>query len=242
MCDTDYLDLDDEVPGQRYVCLSFLSPEKVLELKEVYVFSRFVESRCAALSSMLTELSELGGEYAAKASLFRERHEGWLDASKTSLEYDAYVMDNEELLNREFAERNDFLTCVRGIKVRGSYDTLAEAHARCEAIKRLDDRFDVYVGTVGAWCPWDPSPESIKDVEYSETELNTLMKKYKENHESRGKAYSESTASKVAAAIAEGKANVVKGEVVASASASASAAGGEECPSPSALMGSMQDS
>lgn len=217
----DFLALDDDVPGQRFVCLSFLSPEKILEKKDVFVFSKFVENRCEKMSEMLDELSGLGEAFAEKAKAFRERHEGWMDSTKTSAEFEAYANDNEEPLNRKFYEKNAFQTSVRGIKVRGSYDTLAEAQARCTAIKEFDEQFNVYVATVGAWCPWDPSPESISDVEYSETELNTLMKKYKENYESKGKAYSESTATKVAAAIAEGKANIVKatkeGEIVATA-------------------------
>ena len=214
----DFLSLDEEIPGQRFVCLSFLSPEKILERKDVFVFSKFVNTRCEKMSEMLNELSELGEAFAAKAKVFRERHDGWMDSTKTSGEFEAYVNDNEELLNREFYEKNEFQTSVRGIKVRGCYDSLAEAQSRCTSIKDFDEQFNVYVATVGAWCPWDPSPESISDIEYSETELNTLMKKYKENYESKGKAYSESTATKVAAAIAEGKANIVnapqEGEIV----------------------------
>jgi hypothetical protein len=34
---------------------------------------------------------------------------------------------------------------------------------------------------VGCWCPWSPNPEDLEDQEYAETQLNTLMKKYKEN-------------------------------------------------------------
>jgi hypothetical protein len=38
---------------------------------------------------------------------------------------------------------------------------------------------------VGKWLPWDPSPSAIPDQEYAEDQLNTLMKKYKENEEAR---------------------------------------------------------
>jgi hypothetical protein len=40
----DFLDEDTEIPGQKYVLLSFLSPEKVLEKKDVYFFKKFIES------------------------------------------------------------------------------------------------------------------------------------------------------------------------------------------------------
>ena len=32
----DYLDEDKPIPGQKYVCLSFVSPENVLEDKKLY--------------------------------------------------------------------------------------------------------------------------------------------------------------------------------------------------------------
>ena len=40
----DFLDEDAEIPGQRYVLLSFLSPEKVLDKKELYFFQKFLQA------------------------------------------------------------------------------------------------------------------------------------------------------------------------------------------------------
>jgi hypothetical protein len=40
----DFLDEDTELPGQRYVLLSFISPEKVLEKKDQYFFKKFLEN------------------------------------------------------------------------------------------------------------------------------------------------------------------------------------------------------
>ena len=40
----DFLDVDTEIPGQQYVLLSFLSPEKVLEKKELFFFERFLKT------------------------------------------------------------------------------------------------------------------------------------------------------------------------------------------------------
>ena len=42
MSDQTWLEQDKEVPGQKYVCLSFLSPEKVLANKDVFFFNRFL--------------------------------------------------------------------------------------------------------------------------------------------------------------------------------------------------------
>ena len=40
----DFLDEDNEIPGQRFVLLSFLSPEKVLERKETYFLEQFLKN------------------------------------------------------------------------------------------------------------------------------------------------------------------------------------------------------
>lgn len=40
----DFLEEDTEIPGQRFVLLSFLSPEKVLARKDQYFFSKFLEN------------------------------------------------------------------------------------------------------------------------------------------------------------------------------------------------------
>ena len=38
-----FLEADKEIPGQHYVCLSFISPTKVLKNKELYFFSEFMK-------------------------------------------------------------------------------------------------------------------------------------------------------------------------------------------------------
>jgi len=40
----DFLTEDVEIPGQKFCLLSFLSPEKVLANKDVFFFSKFLES------------------------------------------------------------------------------------------------------------------------------------------------------------------------------------------------------
>jgi hypothetical protein len=44
---------------------------------------------------------------------------------------------------------------------------------------------------VGCWCPWSANPDEIQSGEYSETELNTLMKEYKKNCENKEIFYNE---------------------------------------------------
>ena len=43
----DYLDVDDPIPGQGFCCLSFVSPENLIESKKVLLkVSKFLQSVC----------------------------------------------------------------------------------------------------------------------------------------------------------------------------------------------------
>ena len=68
---------------------------------------------------------------------------------------------------------------------------MKEAEIRSQVLKKLDSNFNVYVGQVGSWLPWNPNPDTIEDQEYSETHLNTLVKKYKENQTKKDIFYEE---------------------------------------------------
>ena len=40
----DYLDIDAVINGQNYVCLSFVSPESVIEERNAFNVSKFLQS------------------------------------------------------------------------------------------------------------------------------------------------------------------------------------------------------
>ena len=92
-------------------------------------------------------------------------------------EYDDFMFKNEQKLEDEFHAMNDFKTTIRGIKVRGVYATEAEASARAKKLHKSDENFNIYLGAVGKWMAWDPNPNNIKDQEYANDQLNTLMLK-----------------------------------------------------------------
>ena len=104
-------------------------------------------------------------------------------------EYDAFLKSNAGAIDDEYSKLHDCQSSIRGIKIRGSYESLDEAQARAEKLRKNDPNFNVYVASVGCWCPWSPDPEDIKDAKYAETELNTLMMKYKENVDQREEVY-----------------------------------------------------
>ena len=108
-----------------------------------------------------------------------------LKASKLKALYDDFLHTNREKLEEEFYVKNEFRTTVRGLKVRGVYNSNEEAVARSKKLQRNDTLHNIFVGEVGKWLPWDPEPSQIGEQEYAEEKLNTLMKKYKENEEAR---------------------------------------------------------
>jgi hypothetical protein len=99
--------------------------------------------------------------------------------------YDDFLFSNRVKLEDEFFTKNEFRTTVRGVKVRGSYNSKEEAVARSKKLQRQDPLHNIYVADVGKWLPWDPEPSDISEQEYAEEKLNTLMKNYKENEEAR---------------------------------------------------------
>ena len=44
MVQEDYLEVDDPINGQNYVCLSFVSPETLIQNKEAFKTAKFLQS------------------------------------------------------------------------------------------------------------------------------------------------------------------------------------------------------
>jgi hypothetical protein len=186
----DYLDTDPELRGQKYVCLSFISPEDAIKRKEVVFFKKFLGAFSGDLETLFTNLkAKLGDEVVELIDGLKQRYDYVFEETALGDEYEFYKEVNSEKLEREYLETNKFQTTIRGIKVRGTYETLLEARNRAEVIKKFDPNHDVYVASVGCWCPWSPYAQDIADVEYSETQLNTLVKKYNENQAEKNEHY-----------------------------------------------------
>jgi hypothetical protein len=187
----DFLDQDPPLRGQNYVCLSFVSPEDVIKKKEVYFFEEFIKSFSRDMNDFFTNLA---AKYSAEESTInniKERYSYVFDESKMNEEYSFFVNQNSATLEEEYYKKNNFQTSIRGLKVRGVFDSIREAEIRSQVLKKIDDKFNVYVAQVGCWCPWSPNPEDIEDQEYAETQLNTLMKQYKDNQDKKDVFFQE---------------------------------------------------
>ena len=204
---TDYLEVDNPIPGQNYVCLSFISPENVIMDKQLFMFNKYMSQRCAEFENKLEEIvKEASDELrtSIQEKLVTELHESMkygYEAFKSKFEDFKYKF--RDPLEKQFNNQCNFKTNVRGIKVRGVYDTVAEANSKAKELQRQDRSFHIFVGQVGSWLPWDPCADRVENEEYLEEDLNTMMKKYKENEVARDMFYEEQKRDKIKAAMEE---------------------------------------
>jgi len=180
----DLLEEDKAISGQKFVCVSFVSPENILKRRELFMFEEFLKNydfskSMEKFSQFLNFLSyKYNVNFETLMSDMQEFVKSEKDNIKTTDIYDSYktFLDNHENdLDDEFNKQNNFQTSVRGLKVRGSYSTQEEAELRCKLLREVDPNHNVYVGPVGVWMPWEPEAYKTGRVEYLEDELNQLM-------------------------------------------------------------------
>lgn len=189
--EADYLDQDPALRSQNYVCLSFISPEDVIKKKEVFFFEEFLKHISADMSEFFTNLKEKYPDDAGTLTTIQERYAYLFSPKSINDEFSFFQSTHSQQLEETYHKENKFQTSIRGIKVRGVFDTIREAEIRAQVLKKMDDKFNVYVAQVGCWCPWSPNPEDIENQEYAETHLNTMMKHYKDNQDKKDIFYQE---------------------------------------------------
>tara|TARA_B000000475_G_C15952651_1_gene429444 strand:+ start:146 stop:1060 length:915 start_codon:yes stop_codon:yes gene_type:complete len=188
----DLLDEDKPISGQKFVCVSFVSPEDILKDKNRFFFKEFLKyyDFTKSIKKFEEYMNFLGYKYNIEVNdLMSDFHE-FLNNEKEQItmntvddEYKNFMDANEERLTDEFGKTYDFQTSTRGLKIRGSYSTQEEAELRCKMLREVDPNHNVYVGPVGMWMPWDPDAYKTGKVEYLEEELNQLMSEKIKNEE-----------------------------------------------------------
>jgi len=199
----DYLDEDKPIKGQNYCLVSFLSPEDVLKEKEAYYFSRFLDKFGKDMTTLLDGLQNKYPDSTDLINTIRSNHAYVFDAKELDEQYKFFKNTNGSEIETDFHRENNFRTSMRGIKIRGVFDTVDEAKNRSEFIKRYDNKFDIFICQVGCWCPWSPNPNDLNEQEFSETQLNTLMKQYKQNMESKDEVFEQRKADMISKAAAK---------------------------------------
>ena len=185
---TKYVDLleeDKAISGQKFACISFVSPENILKQKNMFLFERFLKQW--DFSKCIKKTTQFLNFVAYKNNLnfdnvmtdfeeFIKEEKDKLIESTIEDEWLTFMDKKEEELETEFSKLHNFQTSVRGLKVRGVYGSQGEAEFRCKMLREVDPYHNVYVGPVGMWMPWEPDAYKTGRVEYLEEQLNELMK------------------------------------------------------------------
>lgn len=189
----DMLDEDKPIANQKFACISFVSPEKILKDKHLYCFQQFLKQYQLSknMDIFISFLNFVAFKYKLKFNDLHEDFKEFVQEEKDQLQVSGVLEDafktfldqNEENLEKQFNIDHEFQTSVRGLKIRGVFPSKEEAELRCKILREMDPNHDVYVGPVGLWLPWHPEPYKTENVEYMEDELNQLMFHKKANEE-----------------------------------------------------------
>lgn len=188
----DLLDEDKPIAQQKYVCVSFISPENEIKSKDIFIFEEFVKSwdlaksieKYAQFTAFLSFKYNLNMETIQEdLTEFCKEENAKLHETDLLDDFKNFMDKNGDKLESEYLTKHKFQTCTRGIKVRGVFPTVEEAELRAKILREVDPNFDIFVGPVGIWMPWDPEAYKTGRVEYMEEELNQLMHKKKDNEE-----------------------------------------------------------
>ena len=186
----DLLEEDKPLSGQKFVCVSFVSPENILKQKNHFFFQEFLKHYDFAKSvEKFTQfLNFVSYKYSVNFDDVMKDFQEYTKSEKDTFtdnyvkdEYKNFLDANEERLDDEFNTSHQFQTSTRGLKVRGTYSTQEEAELRCKLLREVDPNHNVYVGPVGMWMPWEPEAYKTGRVEYLEDELNQLMNEKNKN-------------------------------------------------------------
>ena len=132
----DVLDEDAAIAGQKFTCMSFLSPEKILTKRELFLFDRFIEQWdfTKSMAKFGDFINFISYKYNLNVeNLFQDYNEFCKEEQKmlqeggVSNDFQNFLDNHEEKLTEQFQREHAFQTSVRGVKVRGSFPTQEEA-------------------------------------------------------------------------------------------------------------------
>ena len=178
----DLLDEDEPIAGQKFVCISFLSPENILKRRELFLFEQFVKTweMTKSISIFGNFLQYISSIYKIDMGTINESYSDFI--TTTLLKQEFSVTDDfktfcemkEEKLTHQFNQENDFQTNVRGLKIRGVFASEMEAQNHSKKLRKYDTHHDIFVAPCGFWLPWDPTLLPGEKMDYLEPELNKL--------------------------------------------------------------------
>ena len=143
----DLMDEDEGLPGQKYCCVSFISPEKILKKREVFLFDKFVKGydfsksmeKFSGFLNYMAYVYNLNVEDVFKKyNEFVSEESEKLKSDSVEDDWKSFLDKQEDQLNEEFNREHSFQTSVRGLKIRGCFNTQEEAEERCKKLLKSD--------------------------------------------------------------------------------------------------------
>jgi hypothetical protein len=196
----DLLEEDKPIAGQKFVCVSFVSPEKIIKQKELFYFEEFLKKWDfnKSMEKFVQFLNFISYKYNVSfedvsndfKDFVKEERET-LSKSNMTDDFKTFLDNNETELDKSFNRLHNFQTTTRGLKIRGSYPSMEEAELRCKLLREIDPNHDIMVGPVGMWMPWEPEAYKTGRVEYMEEELNQLMHEKTKNESNAKTAFDQ---------------------------------------------------
>ena len=182
----NYVDLLNEYPvisSQIYGCYSFVSPERIIKQKEMFLFEKFVKQWdfTKSVSQFSDFLQFVSFKYNLKVETlledfkqFVQEEENVLKSNDVTGDFSTFIDKNEETLNNAFQKEHGFQTSVRGFVNMGNFATIDEAESYAKKIRESIPHHDILVGRNFVWTPLDPDAYKTGRIEFMEEELNQL--------------------------------------------------------------------
>ena len=215
----DLLDVDKPMAGQLFGCFSFISPENILKQREMFYFEEFLKQW--ELNKSMEKFHQFLNFVSFKYKLqfeevmkdfesFVKEERDLIISSSVEDDYKTFLDKEEDELEKKFNVKHNFQTSVRGFKSRGHFASQEEAELRAKLLRETDPHFDVFVGPVGTWLPWEPEAYKTGRVEYMEEELNQLAHEKQKNQEIAKSAFQQRVKETKQKAIEDNKKNAEK--------------------------------
>lgn len=155
--ETDYCDIDPELPGQNFYVVSFAEPKRDhLEMFESFAFTHFLTH--VDQETFVDILS---------------------DPDNVAREYNLYKQTHKVALELAFKEKHPGVWLERAFKMRGVFKTEKAAQERAKKLGAVDKDFTMFVTQVGAWSPYNPNPIWCENYTTDNKELNAIIKGHK---------------------------------------------------------------
>ena len=215
----DLLEVDKPIAGQTFGCFSFITPEKILKQREMFFFEEFLKQweMNKSMEKFHQFLNFISFKYKLQFEEVIKDFETFVKEEretiiKSSIEddYKTFLDRDEDELEKKFNVKHNFQTSVKGFKARGNFSSQEEAELRAKLLREVDPSFDIFVGPVGTWLPWEPEAYKTGRVEYMEEELNQLVHEKKKNEEVAKNTFEQRVKETKQKAIDENKKNADK--------------------------------